>query len=101
VRALGRDELKRACGQHSLDERGRSRDELARRIIGACQAINDSRAPSSAPAFVVCLDDDAQGRPLEALWELELGASILVDGSAEVQITKRWLQALNNVTSAL
>jgi len=26
---------------------------------------------------LVCLDDDAQGRPLEVLWELELGAGIL------------------------
>lgn len=27
---------------------------------------------------LTCLDDDAQGRPLEVLWELELGARVLV-----------------------
>src|SRR5690606_7542729 len=26
---------------------------------------------------LVCLDDDAQGRPLSVLWELELGARVL------------------------
>jgi hypothetical protein len=111
LRALGRDELKRACREHGLDERGRSREELAKRILGAGQAANDSRSPSSIPGFrlspragdivvvrqrqylvtqvvpsaggdamtlvrLVCLDDDAQGRPLEVLWELELGARI-------------------------
>jgi hypothetical protein len=47
LRALGRDELKRACRQHGLDECGRSRDELARRILGACQAADESRAPAA------------------------------------------------------
>lgn len=51
LRALGRDELKSACRAHGLDERGRSREELANRIPGACQAANDSHAPSSVPAF--------------------------------------------------
>lgn len=111
LRALGRDELKRACREHGLDDRGRSREELAKRILGARQAANDSQSPSSAPAFrlepmagdivtvrqrqylvtevvpraaegamtivrLVCLDDDAQGRRLDVLWELELGACI-------------------------
>jgi len=111
LRALGRDELKRACREHGLDERGRSREELQKRLLGACQPANDSRAPSSTPDFrlepregdivkvrqrqylvtkvippareqamttvrLVCLDDDAQGRLLEVLWQLELGASI-------------------------
>lgn len=112
MRALGRDELKRACRAHHLDDRGRSREALAQRILGACNAANDSRAPSSVPSFrlkplavdivavrqrqylvtevvpatgegamtlvrLVCLDDDAQGRPLEVLCELELGASVV------------------------
>lgn len=112
LRALGRDELKRACRAHHIDDTGRSREELAQRILGACNAANDSRAPSSMPSFalepragdivvvrqrqylvtdvipragegamtlvrLVCLDDDAQGRPLEVLWELELGASVV------------------------
>jgi superfamily II DNA/RNA helicase len=111
LRSLARDELKRACRAHHLDDRGRSREELARRILQACSAANDSRSPSSAPSFrlfplagdivavrqrqylvtevvpranentmtvvrLVCLDDDAQGRPLDVLWELELGANV-------------------------
>ena len=51
LRALGRDELKRACRRHGLDDTGRSREELAKRILGASAAANDSRAPSSAPTF--------------------------------------------------
>jgi hypothetical protein len=113
LRALGRDELKRSCRAHGLDDRGRSREELALRILHAARAPVDTRSPSSSPAAVrlsaqkgdivavrqrqylvtevappvvegtmtvvrlVCLDDDAQGRTLDVLWELELGARIL------------------------
>lgn len=28
-------------------------------------------------ASLVCLDDDAQGQPLECIWEMELGTSII------------------------
>ena len=51
LRALGRDELKRACRAHHIDDRGRSREALAQRILGACNAANDSRIPSSVPSF--------------------------------------------------
>ena len=112
LRALGRDELKRACRAHQLDDTGRSREELRGRILQAGSAANDTRAPSSLPSFrllplagdivnvrqrqylvtevvppasegtmtlvrLVCLDDDAQGRALEVLWELELGARVI------------------------
>jgi hypothetical protein len=115
LRALGRDELKRACRAHGIDDRGRSREDLAQRILQAAQKASDtpSPSPSSNPTVVrlfpekgdivavrqrqylvtdvvpstsegamsvvrlVCLDDDAQGRLLEVLWELELGARIL------------------------
>lgn len=124
VRALGRDELKRACREHGLDSTGRSRTELAQRILDAGQAANDSRPPSSAPRFrlmpvagdivvvrqrqylvsevvppatpgsmtlvrLVCLDDDAQGRPLEVLWELELGARVLQHNALELDSVTR------------
>jgi hypothetical protein len=42
LRALGRDELKRACRQHGLDDRGRSREELAKRILSACAKSKSS-----------------------------------------------------------
>ena len=113
LRALGRDELKRSCRAHGLDDRGRSREELALRILRAAGAPADTRSPSSSPVglrlsavkgdivavrqrqylvtevvapvvegtmtivCLVCLDDDAQGRTLDVLWELELGARIL------------------------
>ncbi|HEU4582709.1 MAG TPA: hypothetical protein VFS67_30840 [Polyangiaceae bacterium] len=51
LRVLGRDELKRACRAHHLDDTGRSREELRDRILRACSAANDTRAPSSLPAF--------------------------------------------------
>ncbi len=112
LRALGRDELKLACRAHGLDDRGRSREELALRLLKQGNAA-ESRSPSSdalpyrlqpekgdivavrqrqylvtevvTPSAqgvmtlvrLVCLDDDAQGRPLEVLWELELGARVL------------------------
>ncbi len=112
LRALGRDELKLACRAHGLDDRGRSREELALRLLKQGNAA-ESRSPSSdalpyrlqpekgdivavrqrqylvtevlppstqgamTVVRLVCLDDDAQGRPLEVLWELELGARVL------------------------
>jgi hypothetical protein len=36
--------------------------------------------PQATRVSLVCLDDDAQGRPLEVLWELELGARIIQPG---------------------
>jgi hypothetical protein len=46
-------------------------------------ATNESRSAEGAHlgaatrVSLVCLDDDAQGQPLEVLWELELGARII------------------------
>jgi hypothetical protein len=112
LRAFGRDELKLACRAHQLDESGRSRADLAARLLGASQpgtapAAEPAPAPPrlvpivgdivqvrhrqylvttvSPPADphqmtcvgLVCLDDDAQGRVLQVLWELELGARVL------------------------
>jgi superfamily II DNA or RNA helicase len=112
---LGRDELKTACRAHAIDDSGRSRTELAARILSARDpggsappvAMAGKRPPNGelipgAVAIVrhrqylvthvvppdasrprdmtlvrlVCLDDDAQGRPLEVLWEHELGARV-------------------------
>ncbi|HET7538570.1 MAG TPA: SNF2-related protein [Polyangiaceae bacterium] len=112
LRAFERDELKHACREHGLGDSGRSRSQLAQRIMGAAGVAPESAVPSSVPQFrlspekgdivlvrqrqylvteviapasqgvmtvvrLVCLDDDAQGRTLEVLWELELGARIL------------------------
>jgi ERCC4-related helicase len=42
------------------------------------EAVVEPSAPSEATRVdLVCLDDDAQGRPLSVLWELELGARVL------------------------
>jgi hypothetical protein len=117
VGGLGRDELKAACRAHDLDESGRSRADLAARILQAWKpgatvppvgaaaraadrgqlkkgaivlvrhrqylVVDVAEPAADAPpgemtrAELVCLDDDAQGRPLEVLWELELGARVL------------------------
>ena len=39
-------------------------------------------APDATLVRLACLDDDAQGRPLDVLWELELGAHILAQRSS-------------------
>lgn len=116
ARLLTRDELKTACRAHGLDDSGRSRTELASRLLGSAFELTPPPSPLftgssqvakdlpergdivqvrhrqylvedvfSHPLFrnqatrvrLVCLDDDNQGRPLEILWELELGARIL------------------------
>lgn len=42
------------------------------------EAVVEPTAPSEATRVdLVCLNDDAQGRPLTVLWELELGARVL------------------------
>jgi superfamily II DNA or RNA helicase len=42
------------------------------------EAVVEPSGPSEATRVdLVCLDDDAQGRPLTVLWELELGARVL------------------------
>jgi Helicase conserved C-terminal domain/SNF2-related domain len=120
ARLLSRDELKIACHVHGLDDSGRSRADLAARILGSKAALDPvfgrslfgRTAQGGAPDLpqvgdivyarhrqylveevvgqpllgqatrvrLVCLDDDNQGRPLEVLWELELGARVLHDG---------------------
>ncbi|MEM9492942.1 MAG: SNF2-related protein, partial [Myxococcota bacterium] len=118
---LGRDELRRACRAHGLDDRSRARRELQQRLLGAAGLDlttaaagqpKPSTIPSSAPDHalprpgqtvvarhrqwlveevipgqdseqsavvkLVCIDDDAPGRALDLLWDLELGARILV-----------------------
>ena len=115
ARLLTRDELKAVCQAHGLDDSGRSRTELASRLLGSAFELTPPPTPLftrpsqatkdlpergdivqvrhrqylvedvvSNPLFreqatrvrLVCLDDDNQGRPLEVLWELELGARI-------------------------
>ena len=117
VGTLGRDELKAACRAHGLEDAGRSRAELAARLlqawkpgatlppVGAAARAADrgqlrkgavvlvrhrpylvldvAEPEPGAPlgemtrAELVCLDDDAQGRRLDVLWELELGARVI------------------------
>ncbi|MEM9553689.1 MAG: DISARM system SNF2-like helicase DrmD [Acidobacteriota bacterium] len=120
VGLLHRDELKAACRRLELDDSGRARPVLARRLLEAAGVVEDVPAPifrlrsdprdvpkvgdvvrvrhrqylveavvapretdgdgrrvSAHRVSLVCLDDDAQGRPLDVLWELELGARVL------------------------
>lgn len=128
ARMLTRDELKQVCRAHKLDDSGRSRSELASRILGEKlaaagppAAIFGARQPSASHEVpkvgaivqvrhrqylveeviarpllgeatrvcLVCLDDDNQGKRLDVLWELELGARILVPedhGLGEVEV---------------
>lgn len=113
---LTRDELRRACREHDLDDAARSRAELAKTLLGAFKGdpgdqgvsglFEISRADREAPhqgdvirlrhrqwlveevippptprqltlIKAVCLDDDNQGEPIEALWEMELGAQVV------------------------
>ena len=111
---LARDELRAACRAHEIDDSGRSRTELASRLIpsrapgayappspDASQRADRAPLAPGAVAVVrerqylvtdvvqpprqgdltlvrmVCLDDDAQGRALDVLWEHELGARVL------------------------
>ena len=117
ARFLTRDELKAACRAAGLDDTGRARGDLARRLLGE-QAKEGTIPPPifGAPSFprelpragdivevrhrqwlvedvaqppvptdatcvsLVCLDDDNQGRRLDVLWELELGARVTAQG---------------------
>ena len=114
LRFFSRDELRQACREAGLDDSGRARIELARRLAAAAgeslgpqvdpedardlftprrgdiavvrqrqylvEQVHAAQENSDAPMTLVrlsCLDDDAAGRTLEVLWELELGARIL------------------------
>lgn len=110
LRAMARAELKSACRKNGIDDAGRSRDELIRRLLGKLGLATDGGSPAhrdpttpeagdivsvrlrqylveqvvppreegdSPLVKLVCLDDDAQGRPMEVLWGLELGAKVL------------------------
>lgn len=122
LRVLSRDELRATCRAHGLDHSGRSRAELAGRLLAAhaagkdageatepvphptglfagpgahkdvphegdivqlrhrqwmVEAITPPPEPDHATrVLLACLDDDNQGRQLEVLWELELGARV-------------------------
>ncbi|MGE3752771.1 MAG: DISARM system SNF2-like helicase DrmD [Planctomycetota bacterium] len=126
LRWMGREELRAACRAHGLDDSGRARAGLAKRLA---EVAGVDEAAAAIPLFrprmgskdvphagdiaqvrhrqylvekvipppdgghatlvqLVCLDDDDQGRPLEVLWELELGARILhpeVHGLGEIR----------------
>ncbi len=113
---MARDELRAGCQALSLDASGRSRQELAARLLqalgvrdsvpppglfGARVVHRDTPVPGDialvrqrqylvedvlAPEVpneatrvdLVCLDDDAQGARLSVLWEVELGAKVLL-----------------------
>lgn len=112
-----RDELRRACQNNGIDDTGRARMELARRLlknesldefsslsnepsdaflaarglptvgeIVVCRQrqylvvrVQESQPDSNDMSLIhlVCLDDDAAGRPLTVAWELEIGTRIL------------------------
>ena len=113
---LTREELRRACRDHGLDDSGRSRTQLADTLLGAFDGdpgdhavrglFGAARSPREAPepndvirlrhrqwlvedvipppkpnqltlVKAVCLDDDNQGEPIEAFWEMELGAQVV------------------------
>jgi hypothetical protein len=119
ARFFTRDELKAACRAIGLDDSGRARGDLARRLLGneassdtipppifgtpvgprelpragdivevrhrqwLVEDVAQPRLSSDATAVsLVCLDDDNQGRRLDVLWELELGARVTSQGSS-------------------
>ncbi len=113
LRVLGRDELRDACRAHGIADDSRSRAELAERLMLAA-AVDVIAAPPRPRALrprigdvvavrqrqylveqvdagergvvhLVCLDDDAQGRRLQVLWELELGARVLVPEAVDLK----------------
>ena len=144
---LTRDELRRACRDHGLDDSGRSRTKLAdtlrdafegdpgddgvRGLFGAARAPREAPEPNDVIRLrhrqwlvedvipppepnqltlvkAVCLDDDNQGEPIEALWEMELGAQVveqetgaLGSGVDEPRLFAAYLHALkwNSVTA--
>ena len=144
---LTREELRRACRDHGLDDSGRSRTQLADTLLGAFDGdpgdhgvtslFGAARSSREAPepndvirlrhrqwlvedvipppepnqltlVKAVCLDDDNQGEPIEALWEMELGAQVveqetgsLGSGVDEPRLFAAYLHALkwNSVTA--
>jgi hypothetical protein len=51
------------------------------------KVVTDARADGHTLVQMVCMDDDAPGRPLEVLWERELGAEVIdpeIKGLGEV-----------------
>jgi len=113
VRVLGRDELREACRAHGIADDSRSRAELAERLMLAAAVDVIAPAPRTRAlrprvgdvvavrqrqylveqvdagergvVHLVCLDDDAQGRRLQVLWELELGARVLVPEAVDLK----------------
>lgn len=105
LRGLGRDELWAACKAHGLPATSRLRSDLAAQLMAGLSKTPAPRPrhrqiPHKGDIVLVrhrqylveyveevvdrpthlklvCLDDDAQGRRLDVLWELELGATIL------------------------
>jgi hypothetical protein len=103
---LARDELREACSVHGIANNSRSRAELAERLLAATghtssktesvrrdlhrphvgdvvqvrqrQYLVEQVEPGAHGVVrLVCLDDDAQGRSLQVVWELELGARVM------------------------
>src|SRR5690606_10073271 len=62
----GRDVDRRAPARRDIVE-VRKRQYLVEAVVPPPKPRDATRV------LLVCLDDDAQGRPLEVLWELELG----------------------------
>ena len=57
--------------------RVRHRHYLVEDVVAPLASDGDGRKVAAHRVSLVCLDDDAQGRLLEVLWELELGARVL------------------------
>ena len=57
--------------------RVRHRQYLVEAVEAPLDSGGEVRRVAAHRVSLVCLDDDAQGRPLEVLWELELGARVL------------------------
>lgn len=50
---------------------------IVRQRMHMVEAVRPSAQGQSTWVSLVCLDDDAQGRPLEIIWEMELGAQVV------------------------
>ena len=55
----------------------RQRQYLVESVTPSVGVKRPGRPRQATRVSLVCLDDDAQGKPLEVLWELELGARIV------------------------
>lgn len=70
-------------GPDPLDVSGTAHDEVLAHARHRQYLVSEvtpaTRHGESTRVSMVCLDDDAQGRPLTIFWELELGAR--VDGT--------------------